>query len=185
MKVASAPAPHLAARTAAATALVMAGATLAHTWAGGELPGLPALLALAGALYGAGTLVLRWRVPMILLAPLVLVAQGGLHGMFGLLGPANAHAGHAGHADMAMTPAAEPFTWRMVLAHVLSTLLAVLVWWLSQRAATVVVHALHLWTAYVGGRRDAALGVPAAEARSAALVCLVGAPRRGPPVRVA
>ena len=71
---------------------------------------------------------------MVLLAPFVLVAQGGLHGMFGLLGTGDAHAGHAG---MAMTPAAEPFTWRMVLAHLVSTLLAVLVWWLSQRAAAV------------------------------------------------
>ena len=41
MTVESAPAPYVAARTAAATALVMAGATLAHTWAGGALPGTP------------------------------------------------------------------------------------------------------------------------------------------------
>ena len=128
----------------------MAGATLAHTWAGGALPGLPALLALAGVVYAAGTLVLRWRVPVVLLTPFVLVAQGGLHGMFGLLGTGDAHAGHAG---MAMTSAVEPFTWRMVLAHLLSTLLAVLVWWLSQRAATVLIRALD---AVVGVRRRAA-----------------------------
>jgi hypothetical protein len=177
-----AAAPHVVARTAAATALVMAGATLAHTWAGGALPGLPALLALAGVVYGATVLVLRWRVPAVLLTPFVLVAQGGLHGMFGLLGPGDPHAAHAG---MATTSAVEPFTWRMVLAHLLSTLLAVLVWWLSQRAATAVVHAIRLWDTYAGGRRDATLRAPAAGKRPAALVCLVGAPRRGPPVRVA
>ena len=98
----------------------------------------------------------------------MLVAQGGLHGMFGLLGTGDAHAGHAG---MAMTPAVEPFTWRMVLAHLLSTLLAVLVWWLSQRAATVLIRALDVWSAYAGGRRDAALRVPGCggAARSAGL----------------
>lgn len=175
-------APYLVARAAAATVLIMGGTTLAHTWAGGALPGTPELLALAGVVYGAGMLVLRWRVPMVLLAPFVLVAQAGLHGMFGLLGPGDAHAGHPG---MAMTPAAEQFTWQMALAHLLSTLLAVLVWWLSQRAAAVVVHALHLWSAYAGGRRDATLRVPGVGERAAALVCLVGAPRRGPPVWVA
>ena len=182
MTVESAPAPYVAARTAAATVLVMAGATLAHTWAGGALPGTPQLLALTGLVYAAGTLVLRWRVPVLLLAPFVLLAQVGLHGMFGLLAAGDLHAGHSG---MEMTSAVEPLTGRMVLAHLLSTLLAVLVWWLSQRAAAVVVHALHLWPAYAGGRRDATLHLPGVGERAAALVCLVGAPRRGPPVRVA
>jgi hypothetical protein len=182
MKVETAPAPHVAARTAAATVLVMAGATLAHTWAGGALPGTPQLLALAGVVYGAGTLVLRWRVPALLLAPIVLLAQSGLHVMFGSLATADSHAGHAG---MATTSAAQPLTWRMVLAHLLSTLLAVLVWWLSQRAATLLVRALEVWTAYAGGRRDAILRLPAAGNRPAAMFCLVGAPRRGPPMRFA
>jgi len=182
MTVESASAPHVAARTAAATVLVMAGATLAHTWAGGALPGTPQLLALAGLVHVAGTLVLRWRVPVVLLAPFVLVAQAGLHGMFGLLAAGDPHAGHAG---MEMTSAGEPLTGRMLLAHLLSTLLAVLVWWLSQRAATVLVRVLDWWSAYAGGRRDATLRVPVAKERPEALVCLVGAPRRGPPVRVA
>jgi hypothetical protein len=177
----SAPAPHVAARTAAATALAMAGATLAHTWAGGALPGTPQLLALTGLMYGASTLVLRWRVSMVLLAPFVLVAQAGLHVMFGSL----AVDPHAGHAGMAATSTTQPLTGRMVLAHLLGTLLAVLVWWLAHRAATVVLRAVQLWSAYVGGRRDAALRLPAVGNWPAALVCLVGAPRRGPPVRVA
>ena len=178
----SVPAPHVAARTAAATALVMAGATLAHTWAGGALPGVPALLALAGVVHGAGALVLRWRVPLLLIAPFMVVAQVGLHLMFGSMGTGSAH---AGHAHVAMTSVAEPLTGQMVLAHLVSTLLAVLVWWLAQRAATLVVHAIDIWSTYVGGRRDAALRFPVAEEKPPALVCLVGAPRRGPPMRFA
>lgn len=173
-------APHVEARTAAATALVMAEATLAHTWAGGALPGTPQLLALTGLMYGAATLVLRWRVPMLQLAPFVLLGQAGLHVLFGSLPDP-----HAVHAGMAAASATQPLTGRMVLAHALGTLLAVLVWWLCQRAATVLVRALDVWSPYLRGRRDAALRVPSNAKRPATLVCLVGAPRRGPPVRVA
>jgi len=180
MRGESATAPHVAARTAAATVLVMAGAALAHAWAGGELPGAPQLLALTGLVFGAGTLTLRWRVPLLLLAPFVLLAQAGLHVLFGPLAAETSHAGHVG-----ITSAAEPLTWRMVLAHLVSTLFAVLVWWLSQRTATLLVRVLELWTTYAGGRRDAALRVPSDAKRQARLVCLVGAPRRGPPMRFA
>jgi hypothetical protein len=177
------PAPHVAARTSAATALVMAGATLAHTWAGGHLPEVPALLVLAGVVHGAGFLVLRWRVPVVLLVPFVLVAQTGLHGMFGLLGPMDAHAGHAQIAAASLGGAS--FTWQMAVAHLVSTLLTVLVWALAQRAATVVLRALGWWLEYGAVRRDVARCLPAALGRTSSLDCLVWAPRRGPPVRFA
>ena len=180
MTVESAPAPHVAARTAGATALVMSGATLAHTWAGGALPDTPQLLALSGVVYGAGALVLRWRVPLVLLVPLLFLAQAGLHVMFGSLAMSETHTGHAG---IATTPSDAPLGWRMVLAHLLSALLAWLVWWMSQRTATLLLRLRDLWTPYIGGRRDATSCLPAVE-RPGVLVCLVGAPRRGPPACV-
>src|SRR5690349_16691210 len=95
MTVELARAPYAVLRALAATVLVMSGAVVAHTWAGGHLPGLPALLVLSGVVLGAAALVLRGVVGLRLVLPVVAVAQTGLHGMFGLLGAPDAHAGHA------------------------------------------------------------------------------------------
>ena len=173
-------APHVLARALAATVLVMVGATAAHTWAGGHLPGVPALLALTGVVLGASALVLRGSVGWPILLPVVLVAQTGLHGMFGLLGaPSTEHAGHLMNGPMTSTDPTQ-WSWQMLVAHAVSTLLTVAVWWLCQRAAYVVVAALGTWLAYVAGRRDRRLTGRTRAVRPA-LVHLVGVPRRGPP----
>ncbi len=96
--------------------------------------------------------------------------------MFGLLGAPSA--GHPGHAVTGADPTL--WSWQMVVAHVVSTLLAVAVWWLCQRAAYAVVVALDTWLAYVSGRRDRRLTGRTRAVRPA-LVHLVGVPRRGPP----
>ena len=168
-------APYVVARAVAATALVMAGALLAHTWAGGHVPGLPALLLLAGVVLGAGVLVLRGAVRLSVLLPVVALAQTGLHGMFGLLGDPGDHMGHT------MTgPDPAQWSWQMLAAHAVGTLLTALAWWLCDRAVLAVVTLLALATPYAGGRRD-----PRPSRRTVvrpSLVPLVVAPRRGPPV---
>ncbi len=71
MTVELARAPYAFARAVAATVLIMVGATAAHTWAGGHLPGVPALLALTGVVLGAGLLVLRGSLRWQVLLPVV------------------------------------------------------------------------------------------------------------------
>jgi hypothetical protein len=171
-------APHLVARAAGATVLIMGGTTLAHTWAGGALPAVPALMALAAAVYGIGLLVLRSTVRLSLVLPVMLVAQTCLHGMFGLLGTA-----HAGHAHLGEPAVVAQWGWQMLVAHAVGTILAALVWWLCQRAADLVVDLLRWNTAYLRGRRDVGPTVPR-KPFAVGLVCLVGAPRRGPPVGI-
>ena len=179
MTVELARAPYVLVRALAATVLVMAGAVLAHTWAGGHLPGLPALLLLAGVVLGAGVVALRGWVPLPLLLPLVAVAQTGLHGAFGLLGTPAEHAGHAMTAgDPAQWPA--QWSWQMLAAHAVGTLLTALAWWLCDRAVLAVLVRRALGPAYVVGRRT-----PRPARRTSvrtSLVPLVVAPRRGPPV---
>lgn len=180
MTVELARAPHAVARALAATVLIMVGATAAHSWAGGHLPGFPALVGLAGVVLGAGLLVLRGALGWQVLLPVVLVAQTGLHGMFGLLGVSSAE--HASHASGAAMTGADPsqWSWQMLVAHTISTLLTAAVWWLCQRAAYAVVAALDTWSAYLTGRRDRRLP-GRTRAVPSALVHLVGVPRRGPP----
>lgn len=173
-------APYAFARALAATILVMTGATAAHTWAGGHLPGLPALLALSGVLLGAGLLVLRGLVPSALLLPVVLVAQTGLHGMFGLLAtPAGHAAGHGAQVAAGADPAL--WSWSMLAAHAASTLLTAAAWWLCRRSVHTLVTVLALRPAYAGGRRDP-LPARRAAAPVRSLVHLLATPRRGPPV---
>ena len=171
-------APHLLLRALAATILVMTGAVGAHTWAGGHLPGLPALLVLATVLLGASLLVLRGLLTGPLLLPVVAAAQAGLHGMFGALGgPAD----HAGHLSGAGPPVADVATWswQMLLAHLVGTGLTALAWWLCDRAVLAVLVAHALRPAYVVGRRPAVAGPGAL--RRATPVHLLATPRRGPP----
>lgn len=177
MTVELARAPYSALRALAATVMVMSGAVVAHTWAGGHLPGLPALLALAGVVLGAGALVLRGLVGVKVLLPVVAVAQTGLHGAFGLLAPAQ-HTGHAPLSASAGDPA--QWSWQMLAAHAAGTVLTALAWWVCDRAVIAVVTLRAVVTAHPGGRR-----APRSTGRTPvrpSLVHLVVAPRRGPPV---
>ena len=69
----------------------------------------------------------------------------------------------------------------MLVAHAVSTLLTVAVWWLCQRAAYAVVSVLDdVARPTSAGRRDRRLTGRTRAVRPA-LVHLVGVPRRGPP----
>ena len=176
-RVVRAQAPHALARACAATAVVVAGACSAHTWAGGTVPTGPGLALLAAVVLAAGLLLFTRDVPAWALLPAVGAAQLGLHESFGLV----AQHGHTAHA-MAHSAVSVPDpgrTWQMVSAHAFVTLLTAVLWWAGRRVASYVV---------VLRRRRPALPVPArVPARHApgtvhsSLVHLVVAPRRGPP----
>ena len=169
-------APYLVLRALAATVLVMTGALGAHTWAGGHLPSLPALLALGGVVLGGSLLALHGTVGPRLLLVAVAVAQTGLHGMFGLLATPSEHAMHTAASG------AEPvmWSWQMLAAHLVGTALTALVWWLCDRGVHAVLVALRLRPAYAARRRPLLDGTDARVRPS--LVTLLVAPRRGPPV---
>lgn len=166
-------APYAGWRAAAATALIMPGATLAHTWAGGHVPPIPALVALSAVVLGASSLALRGTLRAHLLLPLVAGAQAFLHGSFAAVGSI----GHAGHAAEAT---ASPWTWQMLLAHAAVTVLTAVVWRLCERAVTDVVAAITRQPAYAGGRRDP-LPAPVAHHWPTPAFLLDLSPRRGPP----
>lgn len=164
-------APHAGWRALAASVLVMAGASGAHTWAGGHLPSLAGLVLLGGVVLAASWLLLRGTVSSKLLLPAVAAGQGLLHTSFVEL------SGHAGHGGTAVET-----TWssQMLLAHLGVTLLTALAWWLCHRAALTVVRVLQLALAHVtttprrAPSHDLALPSPVR-------ALLHTAPRRGPP----
>ncbi len=163
-------APHTLWRALAATVLVMAGAVLAHTWAGGSVPTLPGLALVSAVVLAGGLAVLGRSTSILVLLPAVAVAQLALHETFGLVGE---HAHQVAMAD------GGGWTGRMVLAHVGVTLLTGLAWWTGQRAAVVVVRLFARFLPPVLGphqpRRTAARKLSSREAYLAA------SPRRGPP----
>jgi hypothetical protein len=175
VRTTSPAAPYAGWRAAAATALVVPGATLAHTWAGGHAPSLPALAATCALVLGTSALVLRGSVRPRVLLPLLVAAQAGLHEAFVALEAV----GHAHHLQAA-APAATPWTWRMALAHLAVAGLTALVWRLCERAVAVVVAATTHRAAYVAGRRDPRPARRAERPRHPGFL-LVLAPRRGPP----
>jgi hypothetical protein len=156
----------------AATVLVMAGATCAHTWAGGHLPSGPGLLALGGLVLAASHLVLRGSVRPVVLLPAVALAQAGLHTAFAA--GAGEHAAHAAATGQGI------WTWQMLAAHTAVTLLTALVWQVCARAAHQVVTVLALALTYAGGRRDRGLALSDLGVLLARLD-LATAPGRGPP----
>lgn len=176
MTVGTRRAPYAEWRALAATCLVVPGAVGAHTWAGGDLPEGPVLVATAALVLGASLLVLRGAVRGAVLLPLLTLAQAGLHVCFT---GASAHPAHLGHGE-----AGSAWTWQMLLAHGAVTALTALVWHLCSRAAVVVVSLLRLARLAVAPR----LARRPAAAPSRALThlgLLVTAPRRGPPVLAA
>ncbi len=123
------PRRRVLARSALATVEIMTVLIAAHTWAGGALPTLGWMLGAAGLVCAVGTVALRGRVPLSLLAPALVVAQLLLHCWLVVLAPPAGHA-HGGHLDL---------TWQMVLAHVAGGLVAALVWELRRRAVEVLL----------------------------------------------
>lgn len=156
---------------ALSTLEVMTVLVAAHTWAGGELPGLGWMAATVVLVFAAGAVVLRRRLPLRAAVPTLVVAQLLLHCWMVTLAPGQgaAHA-HGTHLEL---------TWQMVLAHAAGGVATALVWELHRRAVEVVLS----WT------EGALLPAPALAptvARQAPLLPLrrplVVVPLRGPPV---
>ncbi len=163
-------APYPLGRALTATILVMAGAVLAHTWAGGATPTLPGMALLSTVVFAGGVAVLGRSTSIFVLLPAVALAQVGLHQTFGLVGE---------HSHQVASVDVTGWTWRMVLAHAGVTLLTALLWWAAQRAAVVIVLLLTR-TAHraLGPRQPRRATVRVLASREA---LLAASPRRGPP----
>lgn len=165
-------APHALARSATATAVTVAGAAGAHTWAGGDVPTAPGLLLVAAVVLAGSLLVFRRDAPAWTLLPLVAAAQLGVHESFGLV---------ATHDHGATAATGAGWTWQMAAAHAFVTLLTAALWWAGRRARTYAV-------ALVARPSVPVLAEPAAmplgDRRHPSLVHLLVSPRRGPPPTV-
>lgn len=158
-------------RSALATLEIMTLLVVAHTWAGGALPGIVWLGVTAGLVFAAGTVVLRGRVPLRVVTPALILAQLLLHGWLVALAPAPT-GGHGHGPDLG-------FTWPMLLAHVAGGLVAAVVWELRGRAVEVALAWSEPGLVPVPALRRAAV------ARGPVLPLrrpLVVVPLRGPPV---
>ena len=165
-------APHVLARSATATALSVAGAAGAHTWAGGDVPTGPGLLLVAAVVLAGSLLVFRRDVPAWTLLPLVAAAQLGVHESFGLV---------TAHDHGATTSTGAGWTWQMVTAHAFVTLLTAALWWAGRRAGTYAVALRERPAPPVLAEAPA---MPAGDLRHPSLVHLLVSPRRGPPLAV-
>lgn len=170
--------PYAGWRAAAATVLVMPGAVIAHTWAGGHLPGLPVLLLMGGTLYAGSLALLRGRLPASALLSAVAVAQVALHASFVASAPAPADMHLTAHAPHAM---ASPWSGRMLVAHAAVTVLTAVVWRLCERAVGTASAVVGLLAPYASGRRDPRPFLGSAPVPVRRIHLLLG-PRRGPPV---
>ncbi len=172
--------------TAAETTTALA---IAHTAAGGELPGPGWLLLVALTAYGASALVLGRKTPIRVALPALVGAQVLLHAWLVALTPEHAgHAGPTGHTahvghpgGLAQGDGLLGLTWPMLAAHVAAGALAALAWALRRRAVEVLL-------AWAEGPRGVVLPRrPAAPARTATaprIPFLLAAPTRGPPVEL-
>ena len=169
--VVRARAPYALARAVAATTVALAGATTAHTWAGGEVPTAPGLVLVTAVVLGSSLLVFRRDVPGWALLPAVALAQLGLHESFGI----------TAHDHSAAAVPGQGWPWQMVGAHAFVTLLTAVLWWAGRRAASyaVSVHA-HPVVPVAGRVRRR----PADAPTRSSLVLLLVSPRRGPPLAV-
>jgi hypothetical protein len=165
-------APYALVRAVAATTVALAGATAAHTWAGGDVPTGPGLALVAAVLLGASMLVFRRDVPAWALLPAVAAAQLGVHESFGLV---------TTHDHMAMAAPDPGWTWQMAGAHLFVTLLTAVLWWAGRLAASYAV-SVHAHPP-VPVRARVPRRTAGASTRSS-LVLLLVSPRRGPPLAV-
>lgn len=172
------PARGASARSGLATVEIMAGVTLAHTWAGGSLPALPWLVALAALVFLASLRVVTGRAPMGRMVLGLGVAQLVLHLLLAALAPAGGHA-HGHHAAGAAATGGWELSWQMVAAHAISAVVTAFVWRARRRLMDVVVSWPTLATARPAARRLLANGGSAAPLQTRWL--LLATPRRGPP----
>lgn len=146
---------------------------VAHTAAGGVLPSGGWLLAIAATAYGASLLVLRGRVPVRVMVPVLVGLQVLLHAwLVALTAGTGAHP-HGSGADALMG-----LTWPMLLAHVAAGLVAALAWVLRRRAIDVLLGWSDTATPGIAHRTrvTARRSRPTPAGRS-----VVALPTRGPP----
>jgi hypothetical protein len=169
-------APYAVWRALAGTVVVMVTATGAHSWAGGGVPEWPTLALLAGVQLVCGVLFLRSRVSLRVLLAVVALSQVMSHAAFAAFAP---HDHHGGLDPTGLPGGASPWSWQMLLAHALATVTAAVVWRSCERAAEVVLVCPTVWVGTAIGQD----GVPVDQVsdRIDSMVCLVSAPRRGPP----
>ena len=106
---------------------------LAHVAAGGEAPAPWWLALFAVLVYGAGGLVLRNKVSIKVMLPLLLAAQLLGHAWLVALAP-HAHAGH-GHATSVLLGLTPP----MLAAHAVAGVVTGAMWALRRRAVDVLL----------------------------------------------
>lgn len=174
------PAKGASARSGLATVEIMAGVTLAHTWAGGSLPALPWLVGLAALVFLASLRVVTGRAPMGRMVLGLAVAQLALHLLLAALAPAagGGPQGHHGHAAATATGGWE-LSWQMVAAHAISAVVTACVWRARRRLMDVVVSWPTLAAAQPAAPRLLASGGSAASLQTRWF--LLATPRRGPP----
>lgn len=170
-------------RAALATLEVLAVLAVGHLWAGGALPSVLWLGAMAAVLFGAGCLVLHDRVRPLVATPALVATQLLLHAWLSTLsagagGMAEMDHAAAGHSA-ATHPVLDP---RMLVVHVVGGLLTAVLWQLRARVADVVVTFARQPLPPLPWSRGALVAVPAPPARS--LHVLDTAPHRGPPLLV-
>ncbi|WP_345269088.1 hypothetical protein [Nocardioides nanhaiensis] len=171
-------------RSARCTAETLLVVVLAHSLAGGSLPGAGWLAAVAVLMTVCGVAVLRGRVRLAVALPLLVAAQLLLHAWMHTLA-AGEHAAHAAHATHAAgSGAVAGLDLPMLLAHLAGAVVTAVAWDLRARVVRVVVEVA-----------DAALlpppAVPSAPPAARRVVVrlqqrpLLVSPLRGPPVAVA
>ena len=132
---------------------------------------------LSAVFFGGGVLVLRGRVPLKVLLPVVAVAQAGLHSTFVAL--AQQHHHDLGGSAVS-SAAGGHWSWHMLVAHGVGTAAAGVVWRWCERAVEVVLVVPGCTTLRpLAGPIEAAAGGRVVTVRRT--TWLVSAPRRGPP----
>jgi hypothetical protein len=173
--------PRHGARVSAAltTAESTVALTIAHSAAGGDLPGVVWLLPAMLLGHAASLLVFSSRASVRLVLPALVAVQLLLHAWLHTLAGAGDPAGAAGAAHAAHAGLPLGLSGPMLAAHVAAGLVTALAWLLRRRAVDVLV----TWAS------GPALPVPllgrllvAATHLRAAVADLAVAPSRGPPV---
>jgi hypothetical protein len=167
-------------RTAWAAAEVWVLTVVAHTAAGGGLPSLPWLVAVAGLVALSTGWALRGVVRLRVMVPVLSFAQLALHVALAGMTPqghgaaAQALVGHPGGGSYELSA-------RMLTAHGVCAVLTAVVWWLRRWVVQVVLTLARAVTVVV--RRLAGPALPADGCSWAARSWLVGDPGRAPPRR--
>lgn len=170
------PSAGTVARSAAATAEVVALTAVAHTWADGSVPSPGPLLALAAGVFGTALLVLDARARTWQVVPVVAALQVGLHTAFALLQePAVGH-----HAVASGDLSHHLLSPAMLTAHAVSVVLTVLVLALQEQAIERLARLLALADPSAPVASAPRFVVPASAPRRRGVLLTVS-PRRGPP----